>query len=177
MKETIAARRYAKAMLEAFGKMEDLDRFSADFSALAKSFDESRDLTDVMQNPVFSDEEKMGILNDLLAKANAGDAISSSMRIILENRRFGSVVDIAEEFETLTFEALGKVRVEVASAEPLTEEEKSELTNKLSGLTGKKAVMSITQDKSLIGGIVARVGSKVYDGSVVNQLKALRTRI
>ena len=164
-------------MLEAFGKMEDLNRFSADFSALAKSFDESRDLTDVMQNPVFSEEEKMGILNDLLAKANAGDAISSSMRIILENRRFGSVVDIAEEFETLTFEALGKVRVEVASAEPLTEEEKSELTNKLSGLTGKIAVMSITQDKSLIGGIVARVGSKVYDGSVVNQLKALRTRI
>lgn len=174
MKEKVAARRYAKAMLEAFGRMSDLDRLSRDFSALAKTFSQSRDLADVLQNPVFSHEEKSNILDDLLSRAGARDEIASSMRIILENGRFASVADIAEEFESLTFEALGKIRVEVTSAGPLSASDQSELVKKLSELTGKTAVMTVTEDKSLIGGIVAKVGSKVYDGSLANQLKALR---
>lgn len=173
MKDVLAAKRYAKAMLETFGG-DRLDAFSSEFFALAAALSESRELASVLKNPVFSDGDKQGVLDALLEKAGASDGVASSFRVILGNNRFDALPAISAEFEALALDALGKVKVEVTTAVPLSDSEKDELGQKLSAMTGKEAVMTVTEDPALIGGVVARIGSKVYDGSVVNQLKGLR---
>lgn len=177
MRETVAARRYAKAMAETFGQKRGLDKFSEEFFSLATVFAESRELSAVMLSPVFSDEEKLAALDAILEKAEASKEISLAFTTILENGRFAIITTIAEEFEALSYEALGKIKVEVTSAAPLSKKETADLQKKLSDMTGKEAVMSVTEDAALIGGIVAKVGSRVYDGSVINQLKALKVGI
>jgi len=92
-------------------------------------------------------------------------------------RRMGIIRFIAAEFERISFEVLGKVRAQVTSAVELTAVEVDSLRGSLSDFSGKEAVMEIKVDPSLIGGVVARIGSVVYDGSVANQLQSLRVRL
>jgi F-type H+-transporting ATPase subunit delta len=73
-------------------------------------------------------------------------------------------------------ERLGRQKVSVTSAYPLNDAEKAELEKLFSSITGKKAVLDVSVDKSLIGGIVARVGGTVYDGCVRNQLEKMKVK-
>src|SRR4029077_13350007 len=95
----------------------------------------------------------------------------------IDHRRahdFGSIVDA---FETLLDERLGFVAAEVRSARPLTEAQRVTLETQVSRLAGKKAKLKFSSDPALIGGVVAHVGSTVYDGSVRGHWEKLRTRL
>jgi F-type H+-transporting ATPase subunit delta len=84
---------------------------------------------------------------------------------------------MATAFETVLDERLGFVRAEVASAAPLSPVQQSDLQQALSGVAGMKVRCAFSVDPELIGGIVARIGSKVYDGSVRTQLQSLGQRL
>jgi F-type H+-transporting ATPase subunit delta len=77
----------------------------------------------------------------------------------------------------LADERLGWVRVDVTSAKPLNDSQRARIEGEISQLAGKKAKLRFSQDPALLGGVVARVGSTVYDGSVRGQLDRLRTRL
>ena len=172
MRETAVARRYASAFAEAFS--DDLETVGSELAALADVFEDSRELKSVMLNPAIPGEVKKRVVDEALGKAGVHKSTSSAVRLVIEKGRFPLLKTIAGEFEKIAFETLGKVRIEITSAMELTEDERKEISEKLTRITGKKAVIDIKVDPSLIGGIVARIGSKVYDGSVRNQLKALR---
>jgi F-type H+-transporting ATPase subunit delta len=178
VKDSLAARRYAKAMMGAYGTdLTRLEAISDEFGVVARKFIGDRTLRDYMLNPVARQEEKSAILADILKSANASDEVINSVRTVLEGGRFNMLGLIAEEFEAQSFERLGKVKVEVIAATDLDDSQRSALEQKLSAMTGKQAVMTVSTDQSLLGGVIAKVGSKVYDGSVKNQLKALKVRM
>ena len=74
-------------------------------------------------------------------------------------------------------ERLGFARAEVSAARDLAESQRAALTSVLERLTGRRIRMRFTVDESLIGGVVARIGSTVYDGSVRGQLASLGRRL
>ncbi|MBI5816440.1 MAG: ATP synthase F1 subunit delta [Nitrospinae bacterium] len=179
MKETAAARRYAKAFLDTFAESSagNLDAISGQIRGVARAIADSHDLRSILLNPAVSDPQKRGILEGVMKAMNTGREASGAVLLALTKGRIGLLPEIAEEFEKLAFEALGKVRVDVTSAMDLSAEEEKELLGTLGKLTGKTAVLTVKNDPTLIGGVVVKIGSLVYDGSVSNQLKSLRVGI
>jgi len=174
LKQTAVARRYAKAFAESIGEPAALQTVLAELKEFSGVFERSKELRTVMLNPAVAQREKEGILDGLIEKMSVDGKTAGVLRHVLEKDRMGLVRLITDEFERFSFEIMGKVRVEVSTATELTQQEVAELAGKLSALSGKEAVISLKIDPSLIGGVVARIGSVVYDGSIKNQLKALR---
>jgi F-type H+-transporting ATPase subunit delta len=95
----------------------------------------------------------------------------------IDHRRVHEIPSIVEAFEVLLDEHLGFVRADVSSAKPLNDGQKGALEAQLSRMAGKKAKLKFETDPALVAGVVARIGSKVYDGSVRGQLERLRTTL
>jgi F-type H+-transporting ATPase subunit delta len=98
----------------------------------------------------------------------------SFLLVVLQHDRMAHLAEIAEAFDSLLNERLGIVVAAVRSARPLEEPEKQELASALRARTGKQVEMTFTLDPGLIAGVVAQVGSTIYDGSVRGQLERLR---
>ena len=97
--------------------------------------------------------------------------------VLVDHRRMGSLAEIVHCFELVVDERLGFARAEVAAARELSEAQRAALNAELERLTGKRIRMRVSTDASLIGGVVARIGSTVYDGSVRGQLESLERRL
>lgn len=177
MRETVIASRYAKAFVESLGEGPLLDKIREELNDVAETFEENRQLRTIMLNPAIPLSVKKNVLEDIGAKIGVTQGTLKALRLVLTNGRINILKQIAEEFEKLVFEALGRVRVEVTSAMELSEDELAALGEKLTAFTGKKAVIDMKVDRSLIGGIVTKIGSSVSDGSVKNQLKTLQVGI
>jgi len=174
LKDTAAARRYAKAFAATFGDPAALEKAVAELAGFAGVVEQSRELRSVMQNPAVGEAAKTAILDEVLTRMGASATTARLLSLIRSRGRLALARRIAVEAERIAFERLGKTRVEVTSATALSDADRAELTQRMSALSGKEAVVTTRVDPSLIGGVVARIGSVVYDGSVKNQLMALR---
>ena len=97
--------------------------------------------------------------------------------LISDHRRVGELVSIIEAFERRMDDRLGYIKADISSAREMGSEQKIALEAQLSRLTGKKARLQFTTDPSLLAGLVAKVGSTVYDGSARGQLERLKVRL
>lgn len=177
MKEIVVARRYAKAFIAAYKDSADFERTSQELMAMAALYKENRDLRNVILNPAVSASVKEEILLDVMKKSNFGKNTEAVVTLLLQSGRVQILPEVAEEFEHMVFNVLGRVRVEVTSAVELTGKDKTAIAEKIKETTGFDAVMDTKVDSSLIGGVVTKIGSNVMDGSVKSQLKALRVGI
>jgi F-type H+-transporting ATPase subunit delta len=113
----------------------------------------------------------------LLGPAGIHPKVRNFVYVVIDHRRTHEFASIVEAFETLLDQRLGLVAAEIQSANALTDPQRSALEAQVSRLCGKKAKLKFSIDPALIAGVVARVGSTVYDGSVRGQLQRLRTRL
>jgi F-type H+-transporting ATPase subunit delta len=97
--------------------------------------------------------------------------------VLIDHRRIAEFSDVVNAFEQILDERLGFARAQVASARELTAEQRAALTAALEKASDKRLRAQFAVDDSLIGGVVARIGSTVYDGSVRGQLQALKRRL
>jgi F-type H+-transporting ATPase subunit delta len=112
-------------------------------------------------------------LDELISRTRANQTSSNFLQILLRNQRLAYLPHINAKLGEILDERAGLVAAHVATARPITEETKRMLSDKLSRHTGKAVRLDFTTDDSLIGGIVTRVGSTVYDGSIKTQLKQI----
>jgi F-type H+-transporting ATPase subunit delta len=103
--------------------------------------------------------------------------IRNFLFVLIDHRRIAEVPQILPAFELVLDQRLGFARAEVASAGELSEAQRTTLNGKLERLTGKRIRMRFSVDESLIGGVVARLGSTVYDGSLRSRLQSLERRL
>ena len=96
---------------------------------------------------------------------------------MVDRRRTDLLSEITDAFEAAVDERMGLVRAQVTSAAPLTDAQKAEMQSALTQVAGKQVRCEFSVDPDLIGGVVARIGSRVYDGSVRAQLGVLRERL
>jgi F-type H+-transporting ATPase subunit delta len=97
--------------------------------------------------------------------------------VLVDHRRIASLAGIIHTFELVVDERLGFARAEISSATELTEAQRNAVSGQLERLTGKRVRPHFSVDETLIGGVVARIGSTVYDGSVRGQLHSLGRRL
>ncbi|HEX6278479.1 MAG TPA: ATP synthase F1 subunit delta [Pyrinomonadaceae bacterium] len=174
--ETIA-RRYGTALADVVLKTGETEPVKAELKTWEGMIAANADLQTVFDNPAVAHASKEKILESLLAKANPTKTTSNFLRVLLRNGRLTDLPEINEKFAAVLEERSGRVSAEVLSARELSEAQKSELRSNLEKLTGKQVQLQFGIDQNIIGGVVARVGSTIYDGSVRTQLENLRQEL
>jgi F-type H+-transporting ATPase subunit delta len=177
---SVVASRYANALVDvvlAPGSGLDPTAALTQLKAISEMIEGSQDLRTALHSPAISPSRKRAVLTDLLAPMKVEAQIRNFLYVVIDHRRVAEFPSIVEAFEVLADERLGLVRVDVTSAKPLNDSQRTRIESEISRLSGKKAKLRFSQDPALLGGVVARVGSTVYDGSVRGQLDRLRTRL
>jgi F-type H+-transporting ATPase subunit delta len=134
----------------------------------------SDDLRNALLSPAVSPSRKRAVIAKLI---NVHVKIRNFLYVVIDHRRVHEIPSIVEAFEVLLDEHLGFVRADVSSARELTEAQRAALEIQLTRMAGKKAKLKFQTDPALVAGVVARVGSTVYDGSVKGQLERLRATL
>lgn len=173
---SVVGNRYAKALLDVVIG-QDPKKTLAELRSVKDLIAASVELRDVLLWPAISYSRKRAVMARLTADLGLSKEVRNFLFVVIDHRRIHELGNIVEAFDLLLDERLGFVRAEVASAQPLSDLQRGELESELSRISGKKARIAFSTDPALIGGVVARVGSKVYDGTVRGQLERLREKL
>jgi F-type H+-transporting ATPase subunit delta len=171
------ARRYAKALFSLAIEKGRIEPWSDGLLALARSIDGSAELRDVLQNPAYTREVRAAVVARL-AQGLALEAEPAALVNLLADRdRLPGIAGIAAAFRELADVELGRLRARVTSAVPLDDAAVHAIAERLSAATQKKVLVERAVDPAILGGVVAQVGSTVYDGSLRTQLEDLRSTL
>lgn len=169
-----AARRYAKALYMIGVEDNSLDAITRDLHAVAETVRSSKELHELLANPVIAQTDRRAVMAEIVSRLGLGATTRNAVMMLTDRRRGALIPEIAEALAQLSDERQGRLHAEVTSAVALTEAQASRLTASLEKLTGKKISLKRKVDPSLIGGVVTRVGDKLYDGSVRTRLEEIR---
>jgi F-type H+-transporting ATPase subunit delta len=171
------ARRYAKALFELGTAHKNLDKLGADVKTLAAAMKESSELTGLLSSPAIRRAERRKVVDALLVRIGAAPLAKNFCELLLDHERFSALPAISRELDAMIEAAAGRVRAEVTSAKPLDPAQLSQITAALEKLSGKTVTVAKHEDPELLGGVVAKVGDVVYDGSLRTQLSQLRDQL
>ncbi|MEZ4240798.1 MAG: ATP synthase F1 subunit delta [Myxococcota bacterium] len=170
-----AARRYAQALIELAEDAGAIDRVGTDLERVAEALSaHDAQLGDALSSPVFTVEERRKVLDAVLPKLEVHPLVDNVLHLANDKHRMGLVPKIVDAYRAMADERAGRVRVTVQTAEPLTAQLETEVRQALEKLTGRTVVLHTEVDESLIAGLVARVGDKVYDSSLRTRLQQMR---
>jgi len=173
-----AAIRYARALLDvAVREQADLEQVERELTAFADLFKEYPLLEKVLLNPAVPVPRKRAAVADLLARANFSPIVSKLLALLADRDRLVLVPDLLTAYSDRLLDHRGVVRAEVTTATPIDSSRADAIQRGLAALTGRTVSMSTKVDPTIIGGMVARIGSTVYDASVVRQLERLKEKI
>ncbi len=168
------ARRYAKALFALASDGGRVDAWSDALQTLKAAVEGSPDLRDVLSNPVYSKEQRRAIVEQLASALKLDPEPTNLLYLLAERNRLGHLAAVVDTFRDLADAHLGRVRARVTSAIPLDPAAAAAIAEKLAGVTNAKVIVDRAVEPALLGGVVAQVGSVVYDGSLRTQLEDLR---
>lgn len=171
------ARRYAKALFAIAVDQNKFEIFGRQLSELAALWTEMPELRQSMENPIFQIDQKRSVLLGVLPRVAPAKPVQNLSLLLLERGRIAFLPAIARAFEEMTDHRLGRVRALVKSAKALDMGSEYDIKKALERRTGKKVIMTMVVDPSLIGGVIAYVAGMVLDGSVATRLANLKTKI
>ncbi|HXG86545.1 MAG TPA: ATP synthase F1 subunit delta [Pyrinomonadaceae bacterium] len=174
--ETVA-RRYASALADVVTKTGDTSNIQTELRQWETMIVSNHDLLEVFNNPSIQQESKEKVLESLIARANPTKTTANFLRVLARNNRLTDIAQINEKFASVLEERSGVTSARITSARPLSEAQKSEIQTNLEKMTGKRVSPIFATDETIIGGVVTRIGSTVYDGSVKTQLENLKQQM
>jgi F-type H+-transporting ATPase subunit delta len=170
-----SANRYAKALFDvALQEKADLAHIDRDLQAVAAMLAGSPDLAAASNRGSVSDEKRTALIEAVSKAMTLTTPVTKLAVLLAQNRKLNLLPDLAEAYRERLRAHQNIVRAEVTSAVPLSPEKTKAVEDSLSRVTGKKVELSTHVDPELLGGLVAKIGSTVYDGSVKTQLERLR---
>jgi F-type H+-transporting ATPase subunit delta len=173
-----AALRYARALFDvAVKEQADLEQIERELGQFADLFTRYPQLEKVLLNPAVPVPRKRAAVADLLAHAKFSPIVSKLLTLLADRDRLVLVRDLLAGFSERVLDYRNVVRAEVTTAVPVDPTRTEAIRNGLARLTGRTVKLSAKVEPALIGGVVARIGSTVYDGSVTRQLERMKERL
>ena len=171
------ARRYAGVLFDVVEGRGVSAKAESDLQALAQAVESSPELREVFDNPAIAISKKRNIIDAIAAQVGAGDEVRRTLALLAERGQLAAVPALSAAFGDRVNAARRTLEADVVTAAPLSDERRAALARAL----GKAADCAVTikerVDPSIIGGVVARVGSLVFDGSVQRQVERLKERL
>lgn len=178
MSDAKVARRYARALVEIAVEDHTEDRVLVelqDFCAAIAA--DGKELRNALCSPMFSAEERIAVLSAVGPRLGLSKTTTNFLRLLAERGRVGLIDEVRRIYTTAMDERAGRVRVEIYTTDPLTPQREAGIRETFQQATGKTVVLDARIDKSLIGGLVARIGDRVYDASLRSRLEDIKRRL
>ena len=169
---------YARAFADVvFGKRLDAAAILKQLERLSALLRENPDLRRVWENPAIAADPKRGVLDAIAKREGFSREVRNFVAVLIDHRRMHFFDAIVSNLQRELDVRLGFAEAQITSARELSEAEKRSLEAQVGRLTGKKVRARYSRDPLLLGGAVVRVGSTIYDGSVLGQLDRIREQI
>ena len=162
-------RRYARALLSLARTEGRLEDAGSELRLLASVFSEPR-LAAIIVNPTLGASARRELTDGVLAAAKTSTTVANLVRLLAGRKRVTQLPDISRAYDALLDRELGRVRVGVRAAAPLSESVRKEIAALARRLAGMDVLVTSEVDPELLGGVVLDVGGTVYDGSVRTRL-------
>jgi F-type H+-transporting ATPase subunit delta len=173
-----AAIRYARALFDVARKEQaDLDQIDAQLATFVDLFSQHPTLAKVLLNPAVPVPRKRAAVTDLTARLQIVPVLAKLLTLLAERDRLVVLPDLVASYRDRLLDHRHIVRADITTAVPLSTERAQDIEARLAQVTGKTVMVSSRVDPAIIGGLVARIGSTVYDASVTRQLEKIRSRL
>jgi F-type H+-transporting ATPase subunit delta len=168
------AGRYASALFDLASESDALDAVAADLRTLAGLIGESADLRRLIRSPVIDRADQRRGIIAVLEEGKAAPLTVRFAGMVAANRRLYALPEMIAAYLSMLAEKRGEVSAEVRSARPLSERQLGDISQALKGILGATVALTAKVDPALIGGLVVRVGSRMFDSSINTKLQRLR---
>ncbi|HNC94737.1 MAG TPA: F0F1 ATP synthase subunit delta [Myxococcota bacterium] len=175
MNEGSLARRYAQAFFELASEDGAIDKRYEELTHLVDAVNAAgTESQAILSNPTFTLGERRHVLDAILARLHVHHDVRNFARLLLDKGRFGILNEIHQSYQTLADKAAGRVRAEVVASGEMSPAMQERIREALSKAMDRHVVLTTRVDSSLLGGIVARVGSRVFDASLQTRLENIQ---
>ncbi len=177
MSSQAVARRYAVALADvvlARGEAQEVREELAAWDALVRS---NAELLEVFRHPAITFEQKRDVLEELIRRTRPRPTTANFLKVLLQNHRLAELSEVSAQFGQELDRRSNVVTAQVTTARPLPPDAQEALRAKLGKLTGSTVRLKFEVDEGLIGGVVTRIGSTLYDGSVRGRLQQIKQRM
>lgn len=174
-----AARRYARALFDVVLQQNgDFDRVGGELDGFAALITGNQALQAVVTNPAVPAAKKRALIDALVAQAGSiSDPVARTLALLADRDRLAILPQLARAYGERVMDHRQIVRAEVTTAVPLDAPRAAALAEALGAAAGRQVIVDTKVDGAIIGGVVARVGSVVYDGSVARQLERMKEQL
>jgi F-type H+-transporting ATPase subunit delta len=178
VKQIILAKRYAKAIFSLGKEQNKVDTYAESLAAIAELYENSElGVADALTNPLYPLEARQKVMAKIAESVDADAIMTSFLNLLIEKKRVDVLPDIAREVQVMVDREENISHGSVTSAVKLNKALLKKIQATLEKITGNKVILETQVDPSIIGGIVAKVGDLVLDGSIRTQLNGLKESI
>jgi len=175
---SVIALRYAHAFASVIASQKlDAEAAQQQLGDFRATFEGSRELREVLSDPGIAREQKLKVLDAIAGRIGMVPQVRNFIAVIMDHDRLADLGEILDEYHAVADEEAGLSEAEIVSAHVLNAEDRSALEAQVAKLAGGRIRATYSEDASLLGGAVVRIGSTVYDGSIRAQLDRLKQRL
>jgi F-type H+-transporting ATPase subunit delta len=171
------ARRYAAALADVIFARTGREAVQQELAYWAKLLETNPPLLEAFSNPTVAYEQKEQVLSELIERTKVERTTANFLRVLLRNQRLAELPQINAKLVEVINERSGLVSARVTSARLMANSTRRDVEEKLRQVTGRSVRLTFDTDEALIGGMVTRIGSTIYDGSVRTQLQRLGEKL
>jgi F-type H+-transporting ATPase subunit delta len=174
---TVIANRYARALADVVAPTANYRQVLSELEDFGAAYRENLELREVCETPAVSVAQKLSVLEALAARMGSSPLTVNFLRVLMSHYRMPLLDEIIQAYRNVAYARLGIVRVKISSASGLSAEEQNLLQQRFNEVTQKQSELEFHLDEGLIGGLVAQIGSTVFDGSLRGRLDRLRGQL
>ncbi len=174
----VFAPRYAHALAQVVvAKNLDPNAAQRQMRDFAGTLAGSPQLHEILMDPSIAEEQKLRLLDAIALRIGMMREVRNFLAVVMDHHRLDALSDILAEYDLVADEGAGIAEAEITSAHELNPDDRAALEAEVAKLAGGQVRATYTQDASLLGGAIVRLGSTVYDGSVRGQLQQLKAKL
>jgi F-type H+-transporting ATPase subunit delta len=173
----VIANRYAQALADVVASSGDYRKVLAELEEFRTAYRESRELREVFDSPAIALPQKLKVLEAIGQRLVESPVTLNFLRVLLANYRMPLLEEAVQAFRKIANDREGIVQITIISASELSESEREKVAERFKQLTGKQVELDFRIDSRLLGGMLAQIGSTVYDGSVRESLARMREQL
>ena len=177
MSSQAVARRYAVALAEVVLKSGEAREVREELATWDEMVRASPQLLEIFRHPTIPQEQKGRVLEELVRRTRPRPTTANFLRVLLQNHRLAELSEVSARFGQELDRRSGVVTAQVTTARPLPADAQEALRSRLGEMTGSQVRLQFEVDEELIGGVVTRIGSTLYDGSVRGRLQRMKQRM
>lgn len=177
MRSALVANRYARALFQLAKEKNEQDTIFDQMRVIDDAFSLEKDIMEFVHSPLIRPSDKEKAITGLTAKVQMSETLKNFLLLLAKKNRLDLFPEVMAAFQQINDESHGVTRGVVRSAAPLAPEERKRIEQLVGKATKKQVILTYKEDSTLLGGLVAEVGSFTFDDSLSAHLTRINEQL